>query len=204
MVGKGKTRGPKKRGRPPLPKGEGKRFAIGLRVTGDMRRQLETTAKQSGRSLSQAAELRLEMSFERDQWLELLFYNRPLALTLGSLARLAWRLEQRAKNSSLHDLAVARAIQALWIRVIYEMNEGAVPPAKATLPALLEQIGPLGSDYDFDRGALDRLNERIPEMARLVQEVEAGEAALHERRVRIIEEEHGLMAKSPAKDGDED
>ena len=64
---------------------------------------------------------------------------------------------------------------------------GAVPSPNATLPALLKQIGPLGVDYDFDRGAIDRLNERIPEMARLVQEVETEEAASLERRAKTIE-----------------
>jgi hypothetical protein len=56
----------KRRGRPSLPKGEGKRHAIGLRATADLRRKLEEGARQSGRSLSQEAELRLENSFRDD------------------------------------------------------------------------------------------------------------------------------------------
>jgi TraY domain len=56
----------KRRGRPSLPKGEGKRHAIGLRATADLRRKLEEGAKQSGRSLSQEAEFRLENSYRDD------------------------------------------------------------------------------------------------------------------------------------------
>ena len=56
----------KRRGRPSLPEGKGKRHAIGLRATADLRRKLEEGAKQSGRSLSQEAEFRLENSFGDD------------------------------------------------------------------------------------------------------------------------------------------
>ena len=51
-------------GRPSLPKGEGKRHAIGLRATADFRRKLEEGAKQSGRSLSQEANFVLRIRFE--------------------------------------------------------------------------------------------------------------------------------------------
>jgi len=50
------------RGRPPLPKGEGKRHAIGLRVTAGLLHLLKTAATASGRSFSQEVEFRLERS----------------------------------------------------------------------------------------------------------------------------------------------
>ena len=53
----------KKRGRPALPPGEGKRSAVGLRVTAALRKRLERAAETSGRSMSQEAEIRLERSF---------------------------------------------------------------------------------------------------------------------------------------------
>jgi hypothetical protein len=61
-----KVEKPKKRGRPmkrPVP---GERTPLGLRVTAELKENLEQAAIQSGRSLSQEAELRLEKSFERD------------------------------------------------------------------------------------------------------------------------------------------
>ena len=52
----------RRRGRPTL----GKRMPLGLRVTPETKRQLDAAAKQTGRSLSQEAEFRLDRSFEYD------------------------------------------------------------------------------------------------------------------------------------------
>jgi TraY domain len=61
---------PRKIGAPPKrdPK-PGERFQIGVRVTPEMKRRLEAAAEQSGRSLTQEAELRLERSFDRQDLL---------------------------------------------------------------------------------------------------------------------------------------
>ena len=55
----------KRRGRPTKPPVEGTRVMLGLRVTANIKRKLEAAAIESGRSLSQEAEFRLEQSFER-------------------------------------------------------------------------------------------------------------------------------------------
>ncbi len=52
-----------KRGRPTKQPVEGQRNSLGLRVTADLKRKLETAAKTSGRSQSQEAEDRLLRSF---------------------------------------------------------------------------------------------------------------------------------------------
>ena len=57
----------KKRGRPKLPPGEGKRHPLNMRTTKEIRGSLEGAAKASGRSLAQEAEFRLERSFGRDE-----------------------------------------------------------------------------------------------------------------------------------------
>jgi len=49
--------------KPPL---AGERTPLSLRVTPKMKMDLEAAAIESGRSLSQEAELRLEQSFERE------------------------------------------------------------------------------------------------------------------------------------------
>jgi len=56
----------KRKGRPIKAAVEGERTQLGLRVTAEMKRKLEAAALESGRSLSQEAELRLEQSFERE------------------------------------------------------------------------------------------------------------------------------------------
>jgi predicted transcriptional regulator len=58
--------GKRKRGRPVIPPVSGERIAMSLRVTADVKRKLEQAAIESGRSLSQEAELRLTESFERE------------------------------------------------------------------------------------------------------------------------------------------
>ena len=49
--------------KPPV---SGERVPLGLRVTADMKRQIEAAAIESGRSISAEAELELEQSFERE------------------------------------------------------------------------------------------------------------------------------------------
>lgn len=56
----------KRLGRPMKPPTPGERTPLGLRVTAETKRKLEAAAIESGRSLSQEAELRLEQSFERE------------------------------------------------------------------------------------------------------------------------------------------
>src|SRR3954469_8079548 len=69
---------PKRRGRPALPPEKGKRYALGLRTTKELRDLLQQAADSSGRSLAQEIEFRLERSFERERTL-----SEILAATLG-------------------------------------------------------------------------------------------------------------------------
>lgn len=57
----------KKRGRPPLPAEEGKRFPLSMRTTKAVRESLHAAADQSGRSIAQEVEHRLERSFQEDE-----------------------------------------------------------------------------------------------------------------------------------------
>lgn len=64
-----KTEKNRKKGRPPLPKGKAKREAIGLRTTPELKERLQKAADKSGRSLSQEAEFRIELSYLADSFL---------------------------------------------------------------------------------------------------------------------------------------
>jgi TraY domain len=57
-------------GRPRREPDPGERVKLGLRVTPEVKAQLDAAAEQNGRSQSQEAELRLERSFEQDPLLE--------------------------------------------------------------------------------------------------------------------------------------
>jgi hypothetical protein len=56
---------PRTSGRPRRDPKPGERVKLGLRVTPELKQQLDTAAERSGRSQSQEAEFRLESSFER-------------------------------------------------------------------------------------------------------------------------------------------
>ena len=76
-----KTVKPKKRiGRPTKKPKPGQRVPLGLRVTPRMKRQLEQAATKNGRSLSQEAEFRLEMSLSADHQLILAYGGHWLSV----------------------------------------------------------------------------------------------------------------------------
>ena len=57
---------PRKRGRPPLPPGEGKKVPLNMRTTREIRTRLEDAAKASGRSLAHEVEYRLDQTFREE------------------------------------------------------------------------------------------------------------------------------------------
>ena len=56
----------KRRGRPFVAATPGERTALSLRVTAETKQKLEAVALETGRSISQEAEIRIEQSFERE------------------------------------------------------------------------------------------------------------------------------------------
>jgi len=175
-----------RRGRPPSSPSGPKRASFNTRITQALKDKLSKSAGSAGRSISEEVERRLEQSFERDHWLQLIFRSRDFADILESMAKRAWRLEQRMGKTADTDLGTARAIQALWLRSIQTMAEGPNVPAAGTLPALLERIGPIRDAYReedvSDRRHLDKINERLDEMADAVRWIETEEAAMGEAR----------------------
>ena len=61
-------------GRPVRPSGDRKRISLGLRVTAEIKDQLDHSAVKNGRSQSQEAELRIEQSF-RDGRIEAILHE---------------------------------------------------------------------------------------------------------------------------------
>ena len=87
-----KTNGPKM-GRPPLPPGKRKRPSMGFRPTAEMRKQLEEASANSGLSLTQEVERRLERSFsDEDQLGGLAVYR--LALIFGLTKQLVEKVTE--------------------------------------------------------------------------------------------------------------
>ena len=61
--------GRRPRGRPALPPEAGKRHPLGIRTTAELKKKIEAAAAESGRSIAQEIELRLERSFDQDTML---------------------------------------------------------------------------------------------------------------------------------------
>jgi hypothetical protein len=78
----------KRIGRPAKPAVPGQRHSLGLKVTGEMKQRLEDAARASGRTQSQEAELRIEMSFRDEQLFQQAgerFYGPELAPIISAV-----------------------------------------------------------------------------------------------------------------------
>ncbi len=106
----------RRRGRPKLPAGEGKRYPLSLRTTREIRELIEREAIMSGRSLAQEAEYRIQKSFvdERAKYEEFggpSLYWFMKALAIGARAT-AERLGGTFEDSNVRPEAI-NAIERL-------------------------------------------------------------------------------------------
>jgi len=131
--------GVRKPGRPrrrqPKP---GERVSLGLRVTPEMKRQLDRAAERSGRSQSQEAELRLEQSF-RDQGSMInameLTYGGTASFILRLLGPMMREVGQHAGFAATFTLEGAQNWRA---------NPYAYDQVVRSINALLEKLRPNG------------------------------------------------------------
>jgi hypothetical protein len=108
----------RRRGRPPLPAGKGKRHALGIRTTKELSELLHQAAEASGRSVAQEVEIRLERSFDHDRVVEILvLQNGQLADVLVALAM------NRAKAAGPASEAEIQAITEFG-DILRQINEG--------------------------------------------------------------------------------
>jgi hypothetical protein len=119
-------------------RGFGRRFAIGLRVTQERRKQLEAIAQQTGRSISQEIELRLERSFWDDEAMggpEMHAAFRMMAAT-AVLAQSRISGPQSSKGW-LNNRQLYQAVRHAWIAVIDALDPS--PPRKETKSTRAQQ-----------------------------------------------------------------
>lgn len=101
----------RKRGRPPLPATEGKRSTLAFRVTKKTRQQLDKAAKQSGRSLSQETELRLERSFQDEEARYQTFEDKATYRLMKLLATVKGLVEGQTGKSMNSDKRTFDAVK---------------------------------------------------------------------------------------------
>ena len=87
-----------KRGRPRLPKGEGKRFPINTRTTKELKERIDSAAHESGRSVSQEIEYRLERSFMIEGGLGMVGIDPKTAQLIKDLLDVKSLLENKLKG----------------------------------------------------------------------------------------------------------
>ncbi len=98
------------RGRPALPSDKGKRHAVGIRTTRELKDLLQRAADLSGRSVAQEIEFRLEQSFEVEKTLG----GPQTQKLLRTLAGLA------PDDEWVHSWFGRRAVFADWQRRLFE------------------------------------------------------------------------------------
>ena len=109
----------KRRGRPALPPTEGKRVPLNMRTTLDTRAKLEKAAKESGRSLAQEIEFRLEQSFRDKAALIEAFGGRKTYDVLRVLGSVAAQIQTRTGKTTA-DWKTGLAIGRAWKLLIHD------------------------------------------------------------------------------------
>jgi hypothetical protein len=105
----------RRRGRPALPEGEGKRYPLSLRTTASVQRNVKLASEASGRSIAQEAETRLEWTFD----LERAFGSRELVALFRAMAAAADLVERRY-GRWFEDYRAFEAVESAWLSLIRE------------------------------------------------------------------------------------
>jgi hypothetical protein len=188
----GMKTGKKRVGRPTKPARPGKKMALGLRVTAEIKSALDAEAQRTGRTQSQEAELRLERSFRDQQQLPQALeatYGRQLAALLLVLARVMQDTGSQCgfiKTYALEGAANWPVVPYAYDQVVKAVNrvlEGFRPEGDVSAPVLKfagDQI-PIPDDYyarlgeNLANGALGALSSsdhgrELDEWARPIRE----------------------------------
>jgi hypothetical protein len=121
----------KKRGRPTLPEGKGKRQTLALRVTEERRKALEEAADRSGRSLSQELEIRLERSFDE----EAAYGGTEMAALFRTMAGAASVIRSRLGGKLWsRDAEAFIAVRAAWLRILDQAQPDYTPDPREQYP----------------------------------------------------------------------
>ena len=118
-----------------LPPGEGKRTPLNMRTTRELRERLEREAADSGRSLAQEVEVRLERSFRDEDALIKAFGGRKTYAVLRVMGSVAAQIQTRT-GKTVADWKTGVAIGRAWKRLILDW----VPRPPAEWIAELERL----------------------------------------------------------------
>ena len=134
----------KKRGRPALPAGEGKRWPLNTRTTRETRDWLEAAAAASGRSLTQQVEFYLEGAHSNQQKNELAyqvlvehiyeqFGGKDIYSLMELLARAIRLVEYETNESWLNDTETDDQVQVAWNAILRRCGPEPDQPTKLAI-----------------------------------------------------------------------
>ncbi len=160
----------RKRGRPRLPRGEGKRHPLNMRTTKDVRDRLEAAATESGRSLAQEVEFRLQESFSNELTYQVFMGNiyeqfgGKGIYYLMKLLALAMATSERETGKSWQDDADTCAlVEAVFNSVLSRYVPESVRPTKPADPQQSKNIAAVlvgGLEGSRTRAQLDEDRKR--------------------------------------------
>ncbi len=108
--------------------GAGKRYPLNMRTTRELRDTLTAAASQSGRSLAQEVEHRLEESLRGTSYFELVF-NSSLGQELSAIAHVVRGIEKYTGRTATTDAFTAVAVRAALDWMIRDMLTRNIPIA---------------------------------------------------------------------------
>lgn len=162
---------PKRRGRPPVAKEDRKTGNLTFRTRANLREQLEEAAQQSGRSVSEEIEYRLQQSFDRNA-LALQMYgskNTDLMRALSYLFSVSRGME-KFSNASVY-LAAITTIMAYGDANYKKLIEDNIDPS---IWQMFSRLG-VAQACNVDLNKAEEIAERlVPEMANLMAEYREG------------------------------
>lgn len=176
--------------RPKLPDGEGKRHALNLRTTLDLRSKLDAAAQTSGRSLAQEVEWRLEQSFgPRNPSVEEVFGGPDRALLARVVAHAVGIVEIVSGKTWREDAETrAKAYQTIKSLLLATLGDG-VHPLETDTAVLDGWV--IASDIENRIRANPEVMSLFPVFSAIGESEEARQARL----ARMSKQGLGLLAQ---------
>jgi len=143
------TKEAKRIGRPLKAPQRGKKVALGLKVTADIKRRLDSAARASGRTQSQEAEHRIELSYQYERALGEVEQAKKRLMeslaeitqgnTKAELRRLGWTVSHDIRGEIFRPPGRGRGPQSEWLEPDKEPSPQIDPDAE-TFKALVNAV----------------------------------------------------------------
>jgi Arc-like DNA binding domain len=139
-MGSKPARAARGRGRPPIPEADRKRANLTFRTRSGMREKLEAAAAQSGRSVSEEVEYRLERSFQQAESIADILGGVATANLLLLISMAIQEVEKATGKSWRED---AGTYDRMKLAAIYILNEAPRPDEATKTPTNLSEMSVL-------------------------------------------------------------